>query len=155
MQQLCYEYRRIFLIWSNSLNRQALARTLSVDFHWNKKGIENKCKTNFKEKSASLLTFLGIVQKLCMPNTLQLFYACEKKKTAKCQFNTKHSNFPPFLSYLFEVVSFFNPIAPRRPSPHPSVTFEVDFKCLANVNRGSRAFEFVSSKLKPHTINKA
>lgn len=56
---------------------------------------------------------------------------------------------------LFDVVSFFRPIAPNKPSPHPSETFDEDLKCLARVNNGSRAFSFDSSKLKPHTINNA
>lgn len=63
--------------------------------------------------------------------------------------------FLSILSYRFDIVSFFKPIAPKRPSPHPSDTFDVDFRCLARVNSGSFAFEFDSSSVKPQIINKA
>lgn len=77
------------------------------------------------------------------------------KDSKRCvSINEKCRNLMHSSTYLFEVVSFFRPIAPRRPSPHPSDTFEIVFKCLASVNSGSRAFSLNSSKKKPHVINK-
>lgn len=54
---------------------------------------------------------------------------------------------------MFEIVSFFNPIAPSKPSPHPSDIFDEDLKYLANVSNGSRAFELLSNSFDPHVIS--
>lgn len=56
-------------------------------------------------------------------------------------------------TYLFEIVSFFKPIAPKSPSPQLSELFELFCKYLAKFSKGSRAFELVSSNLWPQHMS--
>lgn len=44
-------------------------------------------------------------------------------------------------------------MAPNRPSPHPSVEFEVVCKYRAILSNGSLAFALLSSNFEPHVIN--